>query len=147
MKTHLLTAVLFVVCTTSAWAQSTTVYLPQIADGMEGGPAHWHTTIFIGNSGTTTASGSIAMTQSSGDPMTAQFVDELGNGAARSGQISFQLAPGQSHKYTSTAAEPIQVGLRLSGCGLSLLVVAGMPVPCPRYRNARQDQERSDGET
>lgn len=111
MKIHLLTAVLVVVCTTSAWAQSTTVYLPQIADGMEaGGPAHWHTTIFVGNSGTTTTSGSIVMTQSSGDPMTAQFVDELGNGAARSGQISFQLAPGQSHKYTSTAAEPLQVG-------------------------------------
>ena len=110
MKTHLLTAALVVVCTTSAWAQSTTVYLPQIADGMEGGPAHWHTTIFVGNSGTTTASGSIAMTQSSGNPMTAQFVDELGNGAARSGQISFQLAPGQSHKYTSTAAEALQVG-------------------------------------
>src|SRR5262245_20199224 len=30
MKTHLLTALLVVVCTTSAWAQSTTVYLPQI---------------------------------------------------------------------------------------------------------------------
>jgi hypothetical protein len=50
------------------------------------------------------------MTQSSGDPMAAQFTDELGNGAAVSGQISFQLAPGQSHKYTSTAAEPLQVG-------------------------------------
>src|SRR5215813_7302170 len=82
MKTHLLTAVLVVVCTTSAWAQSTTVYLPQIADGMESGSAHWHTTIFIGNLGTTTASGSIAMTESSGGPMAAQFVDELGNGAA-----------------------------------------------------------------
>jgi hypothetical protein len=110
MKRHLLTAVLVVLCTTSAWAQSTTFYLPQIADGMESGPAHWHTTIFIGNLGTATVSGTIVMTQSSGVPMTAQFVDELGNGAARAGQISFQLAPGQNHKYTSTAAEPLQVG-------------------------------------
>jgi hypothetical protein len=110
MKTILLIAGLVVFCTTSAWAQSTTVYLPQVADGMEGGPAHWHTTIFVGNLGTATASGTIVMTQSSGDPMTAQFVDEVGNGAARGGQITFQLAPGQSHKYTSTAAEPVQVG-------------------------------------
>jgi hypothetical protein len=110
MKTHLLTAVLLVLCTTSAWAQSTTTYLPQIADGMEGGPSHWHTTIFIGNLGATTASGSIVMTQSSGDPMAAQFVDEAGNGVARSGQISFQLAPGQNHKYTSTAGQGLQVG-------------------------------------
>jgi hypothetical protein len=50
------------------------------------------------------------MTQSSGGAMTAQFVDELGNGAARAGQISFQLAPGENHKYTSTAAEPLQIG-------------------------------------
>ncbi len=92
-------------------AQSTTFYLPQIADGMETGSAtHWHTTIFISNLSTATATGTIAMTQSNGSTMSALFTDEAGAAAARSGQISFSLTPGQTHKYTSTAAQPLQVG-------------------------------------
>ena len=89
----------------------TTVYFPQIANGMENGTmTHWHTTIFIDNQGTATASGTISLVNSDSTPMLASFVDENGNGVAHNGQIAFQLGPGQNHKYTSTATNPLQVG-------------------------------------
>jgi chitodextrinase len=88
-----------------------TVYFPQIANGMENGnKSHWHTTIFVDNHGTGAASGTISLINSDGTPMQASFVDESGNAAARNGQITFQLGAGQTHKYTSTAATPLQVG-------------------------------------
>jgi hypothetical protein len=94
----------------ASFAQQT-VYFPQIANGMENGTlTHWHTTIFIDNQGTGTASGTISLVNSDGTPMLALFVDENGNGAAHNGQITFQLGPGQNHKYTSTATNPLQVG-------------------------------------
>src|SRR3954466_9895841 len=89
----------------------TTVYFPQIANGMESGTGtHWHTTVFIDNQGTGTTSGAISLVNSDGTAMLASFVDESGEAAAHNGQIAFQLGPGQNHKYTSTASSPLQVG-------------------------------------
>ena len=101
---------IILVFATAGLAQQT-VYFPQIANGMEGGtPTHWHTTIFIDNQGTGTASGTIVLFNSDGTPMMAAFVNEAGSSAASNGQIHFQLGPGQNHKYTSTAGNPLQVG-------------------------------------
>src|SRR5262245_19657761 len=102
-------AALLILASTSV-AQGT-VYFPQIANGMENSTlTHWHTTIFIDNFGAGVASGTISLFNSNGSSMQALFVDETGNGAATNGQINFQLGPGQSHKYTSTANNPLQVG-------------------------------------
>jgi hypothetical protein len=101
---------IILVFASASFAQQT-VYFPQIANGMEGGTeTHWHTTIFIDNQGTGTASGTIALMNSDGTPMLASFVDENSNGAASNGHINFQLGPGQNHKYTSTASNALQVG-------------------------------------
>jgi hypothetical protein len=135
----------------ASFAQQT-VYFPQIANGMESGTGtHWHTTIFIDNQGTGAASGTIAFKNSDGSPMLALFVDEVGNGVASNGQITFQLGPGQNHKYTSTATNPLQVGYGVmttsaqvaanvifshysSGGSEFLLAEAGLPGTTPMTR-------------
>jgi|SRR5213594_657852 len=131
-----------------------TVYFPQIANGMENGTmVHWHTTVFVDNQGTGVASGTISLINSDGTPMQASFVDESGNAAARNGQINFQLGPGQSHKYTSTASNPLQVGYGVmttnapvaanvlfshySGGGAEYLIAeAGVPSTTPMGKQA-----------
>jgi hypothetical protein len=87
------------------------VYFPQVVNGLDGnGLAHWHTNIFITNQDGALANGEIDLFNSDGTPMQAFFTDENGNAAAVSGVILFNLGPGQSHKYESTAANPLQVG-------------------------------------
>src|SRR5262245_31242463 len=137
----------------ASFAQQTT-YFPQVANGMESnGQSHWHTSIFIDNQGASTVSGTINLVNSDGTPMQALFVDEDGNGAARNGQITFQLGPGQSHKFTSTATNPLQVGYGVmttngqvasnvvfshyNNVGAELLVAeAGLPGTTPMTRQA-----------
>jgi hypothetical protein len=137
----------------ASFAQQT-IYFPQVANGMESGTqTHWHTSIFIDNQGTSTASGTISLVNSDGTPMQALFVDENGNGAARNGQITFQLGTGQSHKYTSTATNPLQVGYGVmttngqvasnvifshySNVGVEFLMAeAGLPGTSPMTRQA-----------
>jgi hypothetical protein len=90
-----------------------TFYFPQVADGRDpgGGNAHWHTTIFLSNQGSTAvASGTITFFLSNGGPMNISAVNELDQPAATGNQISFQISPGQSRKYTTTAPAGLQVG-------------------------------------
>src|SRR5215475_12051781 len=81
-----------------ASAQSFTYYFPQIAAG--GG---WRTTIFVSNATAAgTASGSITLTKSDGAPFAANWVDENGTNVSSGGNtIPFQLAAGQSRKFTT----------------------------------------------
>ena len=103
-------AALILIFTGCGFAQQT-VYFPQIADGIENGTAtQWRTTIFIDNQTAVIASGSISPVNSDGTPMQAQFTDEFGIPVASNGQIPFQLGPRQTHKYTSTATNSLQVG-------------------------------------
>ncbi len=83
-----------------------TFYFPQIADGIQSGDnTHWHTTIFLSNqSASAVATGTVRLFLSNGSPMNIFFVDEDGATAAVANQISFEIPPGQSRKYTSTAA-------------------------------------------
>ena len=144
---------IFLLFAVTGFAQQT-VYFPQIANGMENGTlTHWHTTIFINNQGMSTASGTISLMNSDGTPMAAAFVDENENGAAHNGQITFQLGPGQNHKYTSTATNPLQVGYGVmttngevaanvifshySNAGTEFLMAeAGLPATTPMTRQA-----------
>jgi hypothetical protein len=87
------------------------LYFPQVADGFDESPgAHWHTTFFVSNQGSSVASGTITLTRSNNTPMTVSFVDERGQAAAVGNQISFQIPAGQSRKYTSTSAGALQTG-------------------------------------
>jgi hypothetical protein len=110
MNRTLSCAALILVFTVCGFAQQT-VYLPQIVNGIENGPAtQWRTTIFIGNQTGVIASGSISLVNSDGTRMQAEFTDEFGIAVAANGQVPFQLGPRQTHKYTSTATSPLQVG-------------------------------------
>lgn len=89
-----------------------TFYFPQIADGKDPAPqnTHWHTTIFLSNQGTSLVSGTVTFFQSNGSAMNIPFVDDRGIAAAVGNQITFQIAAGQSRKYTSVASGNLQVG-------------------------------------
>jgi hypothetical protein len=106
---------------TSAWVllsaglclAQQTFYFPQVADGFDppGTNSHWHTTIFLSNQGSTAvASGTVTLFQSNGSPMNISFVDDRGQAAASGNQITFQIPPGQSRKYTSVSSGNLQVG-------------------------------------
>src|SRR5262245_34889982 len=88
-----------------------TFYFPQIADGRDPGAAtHWHTTIFLSNQSGSVVSGTVTMYQSGGTAMNISFVDDLGAAAAVANQISYQIPPGQTRKYTSVASGTLTVG-------------------------------------
>ena len=88
-----------------------TFYFPQIADGRDPSAAtHWHTTVFLSNQSAATASGTVTLYQSSGSAMNISFVDENNAPAAVGNQISFQIPPGQTRKYTSVASGALLVG-------------------------------------
>jgi len=107
MKNGIFAFVLVLLAAVVGFGQ-TTFYFPHIANG-----AGWKTTIFLTNPaaiGTATASGSITFWRdnpndptSAGTPYTISFVDETGAPASGGGAtIAFQIAGGQTKKFTST---------------------------------------------
>ena len=87
-------------------------YFPQIADGSFPG-GFWQTSILIHNPnprGLRTSSVTIKFIQSSGDPFFVSFVDEQNRPVGSGDQIAFQLAGGQTRKFTSTSQGPLTVG-------------------------------------
>jgi len=87
-------------------------FFSQVADGFDpGATTHWHTTIFLSNQGSSAlASGAVTFFHSSGSPMNVSFVNDQNVGVAVGNQISFQISPGQSRKYTSVPTGNLQVG-------------------------------------
>jgi len=148
MKRILCTMVFVFSASVLANAQSFTYYFAQVAAG-DG----WRTTIFISNaSANTVATGSITFVTSNGTPFSANWLDEMGNNASGGGNvISFQLAPGQSRKYTAVGDLPLTVGYakvaanasvlgtamftRLDGAG-NILAEAGVPMAIPLGKQA-----------
>jgi hypothetical protein len=102
-------------------AQSFTYYFPQIAAG-DG----WRTSIFISNATAAgVAEGSITFTTSAGAPFAANWVDEFGTNVTGGGHvIGFQLAPGQSRKYTAVGDLPLTVGYATVSANASVLGTA-----------------------
>src|SRR5215510_890174 len=75
-----------------------TFYYPQVASGNYAG-GHWQTTIFITNSETAVASGSITLTRDDGGPLFLNWVDENGKPVASGNTIGFQLSNGETRKF------------------------------------------------
>jgi hypothetical protein len=148
MKRILFTMVFICAASLAASAQSFTYYFAQVAAG-DG----WRTTIFLSNaSADTVATGSIAFVTSNGTPFSANWLDEMGNNVSGGGSvISFQLAPGQSRKYTTVGDLPLTVGYarvaantsvlgtamfsRVDGAG-NILAEAGVPMAIPLGKQA-----------
>jgi hypothetical protein len=107
MKRVLFSLVLITMASALGFGQSLTYYFPQIAAG-DG----WRTTIFISNATATgSATGTITFTKSDGSAFPANWVDEGGNNVSGGGEtISFELAAGQSRKYTAVGDMPLAVG-------------------------------------
>jgi len=105
------------ICSTVVSFGQNTFYFAHVVDGDAGGI--WRTTIFLTNpaaAGGATASGAIMLTkdspalQDAGTPMNATFIN-ASNGQPSSGNtIPFQIAPGQTIKFTSTGGGPFAQG-------------------------------------
>jgi hypothetical protein len=107
---RVLCACVFVFSVAATSFGQTTFYYPHVANGVLGGTV-WKTTIFLTNpaaTGTATASGTITFTKddansnAAGSPFTISFIDENGNPTGSGNTLSFQIAGGQSRKFTST---------------------------------------------
>jgi hypothetical protein len=121
MKRVLFSLILIIVASVASFAQSFTYYFPQIAAG-DG----WRTTIFISNATAAgAAEGMVAFGTSEGTPFNANWVDEMGvNVSAGGNTIGFQLAPGQSRKYTAVGDQPLTVGYAMVTANASVLGTA-----------------------
>jgi hypothetical protein len=87
------------------------LYLPQIANGQQGGSVAWTTSIEITNPASTgVASGTITFTQDNGSALNVAFTDQQGRSVGGGNTIPFQLAAGQTNFFYSTAADPLTVG-------------------------------------
>ena len=105
MKRSVLTLV-FVLSTAVAASAQTTFYFPQVANGFFGNQ-FFKTTILLTNPaavGSAAVSGSITFTQSDGTALNMPFVDTAGAPVGSGNTIPFQLAGGQSRKFTSTGS-------------------------------------------
>src|SRR5690349_18074102 len=103
MKRLLLITLWVMAAATVASAQSV-FYFPQIANGQQGGGIVWTTGIAITNSGqpgADTATGAITFQQNDGSAFNVAFLDEQGKSASTGYSIFFNIAPGQTHFYTS----------------------------------------------
>ncbi len=119
MKRLLFTVALMIAASSVCSAQQFTYYFPQVAIG--GG---WKTTIFISNAAPsgTTASGSITFTRSDGTPFAANWVDSAGNPVGGGGNtIAFQLASGESRKFTSVGDMPLTTGYAMVSANATVL--------------------------
>jgi hypothetical protein len=148
MKRVLFTLILILMVNVVASAQSFTYYFAHVAAG--GG---WRTTIFISNATATgVASGLIAFVKSDGGVFPSNWVDEAGNNVSGGTDIiAFQLAAGQSRKYTAVGDIPLTVGYarvsanasvlgaamftQLDGAG-NILAEAGVPMGIPLGKQA-----------
>jgi hypothetical protein len=121
MKRVLFSVLLIAAASAAASAQSFTYYFPQIAAGDA-----WRTTIFISNASPSgVASGVITLSTSSGEPFNANWTDETGGNASGGGStIPFQLAAGQSHKFTTVGDLPLTVGYAKVSANASVLGTA-----------------------
>jgi len=109
----------------------TTQYFPQVANGVLGIPPAatvWKTSLFLTNPAASgTASGTITFMKANVDTPTGAstafteiaFIDQDGIGAGSGGVITFSIPPGQTRKYTSTAA-----GVYAGGFGM-IVTTAG----------------------
>jgi hypothetical protein len=82
-------------------AQST-LYFPQIADGIQGNDLGWATAIALTNTaaiGTATASGTITFTQDNGTPLNLLLVDEQERPLANGNSVSFEISGGQTRFF------------------------------------------------
>lgn len=159
MKRFLVLCAFMIGSAVASFGQNT-FYFPQIVNGPAGGI--WKTTIFLTNpaaAGTSTASGSITLTQDTGGtnlngagaPMAIGFVN--GNGQAVSGPvIAFQIAGGQTVKFQSTgtgsytggyavvsASAPVSgtaVFSLYDGSGTNLVAEAGVPAAAALAKQA-----------
>jgi len=112
MKRLFLSCVFILSMTAASFGQATTFYYPHVAIGVLGQDV-WKTSIFLTNPaavGTATASGSITFYQDNSTTASAgaafsgiSFVDETGASVGSGNTISFQIAGGQSKKFTSFA--------------------------------------------
>src|SRR5262245_10483321 len=104
-----LSACMFILCASVICsAQQFTYYYPQVASGTQE-RGSWTTTIFLTNSATTVASGSIVLTRDDGSPYFLNWTDD--NGTPFSGSvIGFQLNAGESRKFVSVADAPLSTG-------------------------------------
>jgi len=148
MKRVLIAMIFILAATAAASAQSFTYYFPQIVAG-----AGWRTTVFISNATSAgVASGSVTFTRSDSGPFLETWIDEVGNDVTGGGNvIAFQLAPGQSRKYTALGEVPLTVGYamvtanasvlgtamftQLDGAG-NILAEAGVPMGIPLGKQA-----------
>jgi hypothetical protein len=131
MKRVLYACAVILAATTGAFAQ-TTFYYPHVVDGFGSGIT-WKTTIFLTNPGAAggpAASGNISFIQEnpgglaqSGFGFSINLVDEGGN-AVTGPTIPFQIAPGQTKKYSSTGANPLAGGFAVVTANSSLNGVA-----------------------
>src|SRR5262249_24937679 len=106
--------VCFWVLTVTVISSGQTLYFPHVANGVLGG-AIWKTTIFLTNpaaAGSPVASGSITFFKdtsninAAGTPFNIAVVDETGQPVGSGNTVPFQIAPGESHKYTTTGTGP-----------------------------------------
>jgi hypothetical protein len=109
MKRILWTLFWIVLATTLCSAQ-TTLYLPQIADGQQGGFG-WTTAVTITNPaapGTSLATGTLSFTKDDGTAFNISLTDVLGAPVAVSGgNVPFQIAGGQTKLYVSIGTAPL----------------------------------------
>jgi hypothetical protein len=110
MKRVLLTLVWILIATVICSAQ-TTLYFPQVANGIQSDGVSWKTTLFITNTAAANASNSnvtIAFTTSQGAPYDIAFT---GTGfSSTSNTVSMTIAGGQSRKLVSSGAGGLTIG-------------------------------------
>ena len=88
-----------------------TFYYPQIADGSQTNGVFWKSTIFLYNpSATDTAIGTVTFAKSNGASFPIAFLNEAGQPANSGNTISFNLGPGMTRKYVSSAGQALEVG-------------------------------------
>jgi len=93
----------------------TTLYFPQVADGLQAGNIGWITVIAITNAaapGTPAASGTITLTQDNGSAFNVAFYEDT-NPELRVGSgntVPFQVAGGQTKAFSSHGDVPLNSG-------------------------------------
>ena len=109
MKRSLWAIVLGLAVSSVCSAQQFTYYYPQVASGAYDGGS-WRTTIFLTNSGSALASGSVTLTRDDGSPYNLTWVDDAGNLVSSNSVIGFQLNAGESRKFVTVADAPLSTG-------------------------------------
>src|SRR6516164_5419973 len=111
---RILWTVFWILTATMVCSAQTTFYYPHIVNGLLSGD-HWRTTILLGNSGSTPASGTITFVKDTttsaafsgnsqpllaASPFSIVLTDDAGV-ITSSSTVAFTLSPGQIKKYVS----------------------------------------------